>query len=88
MQTAATPMGKGWPGRSGRARCTPSSVYGEEKLDALSGSALGGALALLAVSSRPEYAHSFTVGIMRGVRARHIGCLTADHNVSQVAQTE
>ena len=26
MATAAAPLGKGWPGRSGRARCTPFDV--------------------------------------------------------------
>jgi len=52
MQTAATPKGNGWPGSSGRARCTPLDVYGDEKLDALSGSALGGALAPLAVEGK------------------------------------
>ena len=54
MATAATPVGKGWPGKRGRARCTPSDMYGDEKLDALSGSALGGALTPWPVSSRPE----------------------------------
>jgi hypothetical protein len=45
MATAATPVGNGWPGKRGRARSTPFDVNGDVKLDALSGSVLGGALA-------------------------------------------
>jgi len=45
MATAATPVGNGWPGSSGWAHCTPSDENGDEKLDALSESAPGGALA-------------------------------------------
>ena len=49
MQTAATPEGNGWPGSSGRARCTPFDVYGDEKVEDLSGSALSCALVPLEV---------------------------------------
>ena len=49
MQTAATPEGNGWPGSSGRACCTPFDVYGDEKVEDLSGSALSGALVPLEV---------------------------------------
>ena len=49
MATAATPEGNGWPGSSGRARCTPFDVYGDEKVEDLSGSALSGALVPLEV---------------------------------------
>ena len=55
MATAATPVGNGWPGKRGRARCTPSDVNGVHiLLDALSGSAPGGALAPWLVSSREQ----------------------------------
>ena len=54
MAMAATPVGNGWPGKRGRARCTPSDVNGDLKLDALSESAPGGALAPWPVSSRLE----------------------------------
>ena len=54
MATAATPVGNGWPGSSGWAHCTPSGENGDEKLDALSESAPGGALAPWPVSSRLE----------------------------------
>ena len=49
MHTAATPEGNGWPGSSGRACCTPFDVYGDEKLEDLSGSALSSALVPLEV---------------------------------------
>ena len=39
MAMAATPVGNGWPGKRGRARCTPSDVNGDLTLDALSESA-------------------------------------------------
>ena len=51
MQTAATPKGNGWPGNSGRACCTPFDVYGDVKLEDLSGSALSGVLVPLEVES-------------------------------------
>ena len=55
MAMAATPVGNGWPGKRGRARCTPSDVNGVHiLLDALSGSAPGGALAPWLVSSRQD----------------------------------
>ena len=54
MATAATAKGNGWPGSSGRARCTLSNENRDEELDALSGSAPGGALAPWPVNSRLE----------------------------------
>ena len=68
MQTAATPVGNGWPGISGRARCTPSDVYGDVKRDAASGGALGGALIPSFVKCKSRHV-SFRPDSERGVNA-------------------
>ena len=73
MATAATAKGSGWPGSSGRACCTPFDVYGDEKLEDLSGSALSGALVPLEVECKLRQV-SFRPDCERAVSAPSAEC--------------
>ena len=74
--TAATAKGKGWPGSSGRARCTLSDENRDEEMDALSGSALSGALVPMEVRGKLGEV-SFRPDCERAVSAPSAECFPA-----------